>query len=174
MIDLRAVEPDPDEAFVAEVEARKAELRAERIQAALDRKPAEPGATDDDALWMAEPIEVLEELHGLSGSIVSKLIDAGYSTLKHLADWTTGGHLLTEIDGIGPAKAEQIEEALVRFWAAQPKAEPEAAAPSEGESPAGEGDTDDDLTDFKIGLAIDGAMAEAEASGGKVHRKPKS
>lgn len=68
--------------------------------------------TDDDS-WKPTPII---ELDGLAEPIKNKLLDAGISTVGELADFTATGNLLTDVKGIGAAKAEKIEAALEKFW----------------------------------------------------------
>lgn len=74
-------------------------------------KPAPPPES-----WRETPIADLSAF-GLSSAIVGKLTDQGVGTIGALADWTNTGKLLTDLDGIGPGKAAQIEEALTAYWA---------------------------------------------------------
>ncbi len=78
-------------------------------------KPAE--TSPDDESWRDVDLDILTE-HGLSEAIVEKFEHFGLNTIGELADHTTKGGTLTDIDGIGPAKAEAIEKALQGFWAA--------------------------------------------------------
>jgi hypothetical protein len=81
------------------------------------------------------PIETLVS-HGLPQSLVVRLGEASLTTIGLLADFTNAGKRLTDLDGVGEAKAEKIEQALERFWsewkAPEPESEPEPAAESEG------------------------------------------
>lgn len=74
----------------------------------------------DDMAWRAVPLS--EALVGLPESIIVSLNESNLQTMGELADWTAaygGRNKLTDIPGIGPAKAEKIEQALVDFWARQ-------------------------------------------------------
>lgn len=85
----------------------------------FDRQPSENGQAKpaDDGAWRPIPIEALEEF-GLAPKIVASLLDGGIPTLGDLADFLSKENgQLTDIGGIGPAKAEQIEQALESFWA---------------------------------------------------------
>jgi hypothetical protein len=78
--------------------------------------------------WREVAIDILGN-HGLSGAIIAKLIEVGIETIGHMADWTAGtglylnangtGRPLTDLSGIGKAKAEKIEAALESFWRKQ-------------------------------------------------------
>lgn len=71
---------------------------------------------DDQAEDTSWRVVAVAEL-GLAEGVVERLLEAAFPNLGAIADWTASGKLLTDIDGIGPAKAEQIEQALERFWA---------------------------------------------------------
>ena len=75
-------------------------------------------AEGGDADWRALPVGTLKE-HGLAAAVVGKLEVAGLTTLGAVQDWTSSGKQLTDIDGIGGAKAEAIEDAYEKFWAAR-------------------------------------------------------
>ncbi|NDF13297.1 MAG: hypothetical protein EB060_10855 [Proteobacteria bacterium] len=68
--------------------------------------------TSADESWRSEPISAL----GLPGKLPEFLADASIHTIGELADHTSSGKLLTDINGIGPGKAEVIENALEAFW----------------------------------------------------------
>lgn len=85
----------------------------------FDQKPA-PADTDadDDDSWRVEPTAQLIS-HGLSESSYQALESAGLLTMGDLADWTRDGNRRPEdIPGIGPAKAEQLSDALGDFYGA--------------------------------------------------------
>lgn len=68
-----------------------------------------------DESWRA--IEVSELVrHGLSDKLITKLFDAGMSTMGSLANWSSSGKQLTDLPGIGDSKAAEIDEALASFW----------------------------------------------------------
>lgn len=69
--------------------------------------------------WRSVPLTDI----GLDGKIVAKLAEftPSLTTLGELADFSSGEfRRLTDIPGIGPAKAEAIEEALMAYYAAHP------------------------------------------------------
>lgn len=74
------------------------------------------GATSlepEDETWREESIDVLQ----LSPAIVTALAEAAIHTMGDLANFTSQGKPLTDIDGIGERKAEQIMEADAAYWA---------------------------------------------------------
>lgn len=56
----------------------------------------------------------------IPSAILAKIADAGIRTVRELANFTSVKQL-TDIKGIGQAKAEKIEAALVKFWEKNPK-----------------------------------------------------
>lgn len=91
--------PDDDDATPAPVQ--------------IDQPPTTSTTVDGDDVWRAVPIV---ELENLAEPIKQKLLDANLNTVGELADFTASGKLLTDIKGIGDAKAEKIEYALECFW----------------------------------------------------------
>lgn len=71
-------------------------------------KPAPP--TDES--WRKVNIKELK----LGDKIQDNLEDAGLFTIGQIADFTAKDQGLTDIGGIGPAKAQKIEDALTEFW----------------------------------------------------------
>jgi hypothetical protein len=72
-------------------------------------KPAE------DESWKTVPIK--EALPGLSQNIIWRMEEAELRTLGELSAYTGDGkHTLTDIPGVGKAKAEMIEKALEWYW----------------------------------------------------------
>lgn len=69
-----------------------------------------------DVDWRAIAVSELEIPNGT----MVKLHEAKITTMGELADWTAEGNLLTDIPGIGGAKAEQLEEATMAFWQRNP------------------------------------------------------
>lgn len=119
-----------------EVEDRKLELKEAKEHAKICERnlqravrgddeqkelPFSEDASDDD--WRSVPVEdagVPEKLCGLLRENKPPI-----ETLGDLADWSdVRKKWLTDITGIGPAKATQIENALVEFWA-QRNSQPE-------------------------------------------------
>jgi uncharacterized coiled-coil protein SlyX len=100
--------PDPEPAKPAE------ELPAPNAMAAADDAP--------DETWRTVKLSNLGVADELPDGIVFSLADAGLETLGQLHDWLQPGlsgytKRLTDIAGIGAAKAEKIECALEAFWA---------------------------------------------------------
>lgn len=74
--------------------------------------PGRPGAKTDDEAWKNAWLSSL----ALPTGVVIRLGEAGLQTVGDLAAYTENGGNLTEIAGIGAAKAQEIEDALMRFW----------------------------------------------------------
>lgn len=53
----------------------------------------------------------------LTETVVNKLIDAGYDTLGKLTDYKSSGSWYTDIDGIGKATSDKIDDAIEQFFA---------------------------------------------------------
>jgi len=64
-----------------------------------------------DGPWREVPLVDL-----FSGAILKSLHQAGLKTVGQLADYTAADKRLTDIQGIGPGKAQQIEDRLTQFW----------------------------------------------------------
>ena len=75
---------------------------------------ADASFTDD--AWQKTPLADL----GLSPKILEAMEVARLRTVGELADYSRQ-YMLTDIKGIGPAKAEEIEDALTKFWAEHPE-----------------------------------------------------
>jgi hypothetical protein len=91
-------------------------------QPSSDGAPAPTATTapDDNDKWRATTLEQL----GIPAGIRKVLAeDNGITTLGGIADWTKTGHPLTDLKKIGEKKAEVIEAAMDRYWAARSKAE---------------------------------------------------
>lgn len=87
-----------------------------------DARPTDETPAPDEA-WRAIDISALQD-HGLPGGIVGKLVDAEIRTIGDLSNWHTPpptgqGKTLTDIPGVGQAKADKIDEALAKFWEAR-------------------------------------------------------
>lgn len=74
-------------------------------------------ASSDDSWKVIEVAELGR--HGLSDGVITKLYDAGMSTLGAMANWSSSGKRLTDLPGIGESKAAEIEDALESFWIAR-------------------------------------------------------
>lgn len=55
------------------------------------------------------------------GAIRAALHEADIDTVGELHDWTASKKLLTDIKGIGPGKAAQIEDRILQFWSDNPQ-----------------------------------------------------
>jgi len=75
--------------------------------------PRECNPASDE--WRSVPVEDLE-VHELTPAISRLLVKAELSTIGAIADHTAADKRLTDIPGIGEAKAEKIEKALDGFW----------------------------------------------------------
>ncbi len=109
------------------LESRIADLRRtirkfnEKLPLLDGKEPQEGSATaSTDAPPSPEWADVAVDIlitHGVSMAISNKLADAGIETLGQLAAWNDGTKNLTDIPGIGQAKADKIRDALEGFWA---------------------------------------------------------
>lgn len=128
-------------AYDASLEVITAIIRAEEEELPLFPKGgsvAEGLAPTDDS-WRKVPLSDLE----ISAAILSKLTDAGIETIGALADYTKDGrNQVTDIKGLGPAKATAIDEALDTFWAEWNR--PSEFSVEEAEDDAEEGAEPDD------------------------------
>ena len=72
----------------------------------------------------------LDTLFPPEKTICKALLNAGIETVGQMADYTASGKLLSDLDGLGPKKVEELEARMVEFWKANPDADnqPEAAA----------------------------------------------
>lgn len=75
-------------------------------------------------LPFSEPSEAWRAVHvdtlGLASQTVAALVEANRATIGDLADWTAHNPL-TDLKGIGDAKACAIEDALTEFWSQHPE-----------------------------------------------------
>jgi hypothetical protein len=77
------------------------------------------GKVHQIADWQLYSLQLMTDI---PAAIRNSLHEANLNTLGELAEYTKRNRL-TDIPGVGPAKAEKIEDALEKFWAAQ-KAQP--------------------------------------------------
>lgn len=73
--------------------------------------------------WRKTTIEDL----GITGALAETLVEAGLKTLGDITDHTKDGKPLTDIQGIGPAKAEKISDLCAKYWETHPVPSEEAA-----------------------------------------------
>lgn len=91
-----------------------------------------PGTLKSEGPWANYPMSKL-----FSGALLKSLTDVGLNTVGQLADYTKADKPLTDLAGIGPGKAEKIENRLMQFWKDNPDAGMNQDDPSEpGESQA--------------------------------------
>lgn len=86
-------------------------------QADEDDQDEAPAAEKPDESWRMVPVGTLDEF-GLAQGVIAKLKDAGLYCVGSIADWTKSKKL-TDVPGIGEAKADAIESALAGFWEAR-------------------------------------------------------
>jgi len=75
-----------------------------------------PGTLKAAGPWRDVPIDTL-----IGGALLKSLTKAGIDTVGALSDYTASEQRLTDLDGIGPSKAELIEETMLRFWQDNPQ-----------------------------------------------------
>lgn len=86
--------------------------------------------------WRDVPMTHLTKIskNPLTETVVTKLVDAGYDTLGKLTDYKSSGSWYTDIDGIGKATSDKIDDAIEQFFAEwNTLAAAPAADESEGE-----------------------------------------
>lgn len=69
--------------------------------------------------WRDTPMTHLGKIskNPLTETVINKLIDAGYDTLGKLTDYKSSGSWYTDIDGIGKATSDKIDDAVEQFFA---------------------------------------------------------
>jgi len=108
-------------------------------------KPTSP-STDPADSWRADDVAVLDVPVGVK----EKLRAAGIDTIGALSDFVApskGGYCkrYSDIDGVGAATAEKIEEAMMRYWETRPA---RAAAPASVPAAEAVVEAPDDEADF--------------------------
>lgn len=66
--------------------------------------------------WRDHPLDAM-----FAGAILKSLKKAGIETVGALADYSASERRLTDIEGIGPGKAANIEERMLGFWSSNPQ-----------------------------------------------------
>lgn len=97
------------------------------------------GESSNPERWRTVAVTELKIPNG----IITKLHEAKITTIGDLADWGEGGNLLTDIPGVGPSKAEAIEEAMTEFWSDNPDLA-SARDESKEDDSDGDGEEEDD------------------------------
>lgn len=95
-------------------------------------EPAKP-----DEAWQTHLLSELIPL-GVSSKVIDALEEQGLVNIGHVADHTAKAQL-TDLKGIGEAKATAIEEALIRWWEAHPEFTRPGANPGPEEEPTATG-----------------------------------
>lgn len=91
--------------------------------------PGDVTAAPAEEAWRSVSIDQI----GLPEKLASSLIEAEIKTIGALADYTKE-HELTDLPGIGPAKAEKIQNAMEAYWKEHPQTEQtEQTEPAEQE-----------------------------------------
>lgn len=106
------------------------------------RHEPHPDDTHDPDAWRAVEISALD----LPDSLVEKLYESEISTIGDLADYQTRGNQLTDLKGIGQAKADKIADALEKFWANHPTFT-QASEGEQSQQQAAANETADETTD---------------------------
>lgn len=118
-------------------------IRGSDEQKELPFKEGETQASqEEDQSWR----EVTIEDAGIPEKLCAFLLEnkPPLETLGDIADWSDKHKKsLTDVTGIGPAKATQIEDALVEFWA-QRNSTPEDEGEEDAEDDAGEDEDDEE------------------------------
>lgn len=73
----------------------------------------------------------LDDLFDPTKTVRKALANANIDNVGQLADYTASGKRLTDIDGIGQTKADEIEERMVQFWKDNPENEADIAEEKE-------------------------------------------
>lgn len=82
-----------------------------------------PGTLKAEGPWRHTNLDLLFDP---AKTIRKALAEANINTVGQLADYTATDKRLTDITGIGPGKAEEIEERMVQFFADNPDAADES------------------------------------------------
>lgn len=87
-----------------------------------------PGTLKAEGPWRDVLLDTL-----FHGALLKSLNKAGLVTVGNLADFSASEQRLTDLEGIGPGKAAQIEDRMLQFWEQNPDADKlsEQAAPDE-------------------------------------------
>lgn len=83
------------------------------------KEPEQPAPVEapSNGAWRELSLSVL----GLPEKMIEKLNEASLISLGQLADYTAKGNLLTDVQGVGEASAQKIDDALDQFWAEHPE-----------------------------------------------------
>ena len=107
---------------------------------AVSELPEDADDGDDDislqapsTLKVSGPLRDVQLDTLFHGALLKSLKKGGLTTVGQLADFTASNKRLTDISGIGPEKAEKIQNQMVEFWRQNPEGEwkPEPAPASD-------------------------------------------
>ncbi len=127
--------PDIDLTTLAKMSKGAGRLVIKSIAEIPDDAPVHDEDREDEAdeslkaegPWAEVSLSTLFE-----GSLLKSLNAAKLVTVGDLANFTrVPDNRLTDLEGIGPGKAEKIENRMLQFWASNPDADQQAAAPAE-------------------------------------------
>lgn len=93
-----------------------AEEKNDNAAAEEESQAAEPSQTPDES-WREVEISSLD----IADSLATKLYESSIETIGDLTDWQSSGKQLTDIKGVGQAKADKIADAMEAFWKANPQ-----------------------------------------------------
>lgn len=133
---------DIDVAELAQFSKGKGRLRVDDIGMIPEDDDAYAEDETPEALQADGPWRMVSLSELFHGGLLKSLNNAGLQTVGDLSNYSASEKRLTDIEGIGPGKAEQIENRMLDFWAANPNAdEVEAAGETDAED---DSDTEDD------------------------------
>lgn len=122
------------EEYELAVDRLRLTIRAAHEPTLFDGKDEDEAAADDET-WRDAPIDDLVGC-GLKAGIAQLLAEKNITTIGKLADYTSNGYdRLTDIEGIGAGKAEQIDEALQAYWVKHPRKLKPDAQPAANSEP---------------------------------------
>jgi hypothetical protein len=81
-----------------------------------ESKPSETRSFLSEGPWREVQLETM-----FDGSLLQSLVESGIETVGQLSDYSSGNKRLTDIAGIGPGKAQKIEDAILKFWQDNPQ-----------------------------------------------------
>lgn len=122
-------------------------------QARQEEAPKKPAVDEEE--WRVWPVSILLE-HGLKQFHISAMLAKGINTIGDFNKWLQPnsegfGNKITDLDGIGPVKAQEIEEALQRMWAWRDQQNGNASTTGTGSESAGDVGTSEEAADSESG-----------------------
>ncbi|WP_425618087.1 helix-hairpin-helix domain-containing protein [Anatilimnocola sp. NA78] len=108
-----------------------AELPDDAVDDAPQLDDETPDTLKAEGPWRMVQLSTLFE-----GALLKSLKEAGLTTVGQLSDYTASEKRLTDIPGIGPGKAEKIENRMLEFWEQNPNADQAEGAAEQTAEPA--------------------------------------